>query len=277
MLQSTGVNSANDTIGSQAHTFGSVLRGQHWDGLSVEEVLMPVHLEVGEHRHDGAQIYFVLEGNYTERLHGHTNPLGPGAAWFRRPHEIHANRVEGDEPVLTLIVTVEGDRLSCLERRALHSSYLHSAMLNEVRGELVREIRSGESDALLALEGWTLLLLSRAQRALYTGEDRPPDWLESAVEFIEHSYLEPLSLETVAEHAGVHPATLAAGFRRFHRRSVGCWIRDLRLRYAHDALMKSKRPIKEIALEAGFYDQAHFGRHFKRCYGISPAALRLKN
>jgi AraC-like DNA-binding protein/quercetin dioxygenase-like cupin family protein len=269
------VISAHD-IGSQAHTFGSVLRGQQWDGLSVEEVLMPPQLEVGEHRHDGAQIYFVLEGNYSERLHGRTNALGPGAAWFRRPNEIHENRVEGDDAVLTLIVTVEGDRLSCLERRSLNSSYLHSVLLNEVRSELVREIRSGDSDAVLALEGWTLLLLSRAQRALSTGEDRPPEWLENAVHFIEHAYLQPLSLDTVAEHVGVHPATLAAGFRRFHRRSVGCWIRDLRLRYAHDALMKSRRPIKEIALESGFYDQAHFGRHFKRHYGISPAAVRLK-
>jgi AraC family transcriptional regulator len=274
MLQSVHVMS---TGLAAAHTFGAVLRGHQWDGLSVEEVLMPPRLDVGEHRHDGAQIYFVLEGDYSEQLHGRMNHLGPGAAWFRRPQEPHSNRVQGDDAVLTLIVTVEGDRLSYLERRAPESSYLHSVLLNEVRTELVREIRSGDADAALSLEGWTLLLLSRTQRALCTGSDRAPHWLEHAVDFIEKSYRQPLTLDAVAAHVGVHAATLAAGFRRYHRRSVGSWIRDLRLRYAHEALIATKRPIKEIALEAGFYDQAHFGRHFKRCYGVSPAALRGRN
>ena len=100
---------------------------------------MPPHLEVGDHTHEGAQIYFVLEGDYTERLLGQTNRLGPGAAWFRRPHEIHANRVEGDDAVLTLIVTVEGERLSYLEGRAPQSAYLHAAMLQRVaRGDRPR-------------------------------------------------------------------------------------------------------------------------------------------
>jgi AraC family transcriptional regulator len=96
------------------------------------------------------------------------------------------------------------------------------------------------------------------------------------VQYIERSYRMRLSLTTVARHVGVHPATLAAAFRRYHHRSVGEWIRDLRLRYAHDALITSRRPIKEIAVEAGFYDQAHFGRHFKIRFGVSPASVRSR-
>jgi AraC-like DNA-binding protein/quercetin dioxygenase-like cupin family protein len=261
-------------VDTNTHTSGSVLRGSQWDGLSVEEVLMPPHLEVGEHEHDGAQIYFVLEGEYVERVHGRTNHLGPGSAWFRRQHEPHENAVEGDGAVLTLIVTVEGDRLTYLESRAPASTPLHSIVLNEVRSEVVREIRSGDATAATALEGWTLVLLSRTERLLCDVAVQPPEWLADAVRVIECDYLGPLSLESVARHVGVHPATLAAGFRRYHGRSVGEWIRNLRLRYAHEAITHSKRAIKEIALEAGFYDQAHFGRHFKRRYGIPPATLR---
>lgn len=237
---------------------------------------MPPRLEVDDHQHDGAQIYFVLEGEYVERVEGTVNSLGPGAAWFRRPRERHANRVEGDDAVLTLIITIEGDRLAQIGRHAHRSAYLHSLILNDVRREMVRAIRSGDASAALALEGWTLLLLSRTEQILCDMGDRPPEWLAKAVQFIEESYLAPLSLDAVARHVGVHPATLSAAFRRYHQRSVGEWIRSLRLRHAHAALIGSRRPIKEICIEAGFYDQAHFGRHFKRCYGISPAALRTR-
>lgn len=274
MFQSTIVLSTATT--ASAHTFGSVLRGMQWSDLSVEEVLMPPGLEVEEHRHDGAQIYFVLEGEYIERQHGKTHRLGPGAAMFRPQHEMHENAVVGSEPVLTLIVTVEGKRLADLEKRQVQSTYLHSLLLNEARSEIIREIRNGDAAAAIALEGWTLLLLSHAERMLFDVPAPSPPWLNDAVHFIERSYRRPLSLGAVADQVGVHPATLAAAFRRYHRRSVGEWIRDLRLRFAHEELVGSRRPIKEIALDAGFYDQAHFGRHFKNRFGISPALARAR-
>jgi AraC family transcriptional regulator len=260
-----------------AHTFGSILRGMQWTDLSVEEVLMRPGLEVGAHRHDGAQIYFVLEGDYEERQQGQAYRLGPGSAWFRPPRECHENSVVGGDPVLTLIITVEGDRLAHLQRVSRQSKPLHSVILNEVRSEMVREIRGGDSTAAVALEGWTLVLLSHTERMLAEGGRQAPEWLADAVQFIERTYRSPVSLLTVARHVAVHPATLAAAFRRYHHRSVGEWIRDLRLRYAHDALVSTNRPIKEIALEAGFYDQAHFGRHFKSRFGTSPASLRARS
>jgi AraC-like DNA-binding protein/quercetin dioxygenase-like cupin family protein len=235
-----------------AHTFGSVLRGMEWPDLSVEEVLMPPGLDVAEHRHNGAQIYFVLEGDYVERQQGNEYRLGPGSAWFRPPRERHENSVVGDEPVLTLIVTIEGERLARLGRLTHESTYLQSVILNEVRSEILREIRAGDATAAVALEGWTLLLLSHTERMLSDAGARAPEWLGAAIQFIERSYRTPVSLVSVARHVAVHPATLAAAFRRYHHRSVGEWIRDLRLRYAHEALVSTSRPIKEIALEAGF-------------------------
>jgi AraC family transcriptional regulator len=252
------------------HTFGTVLRGRDFDGLSVEEALMAQHLVVPEHAHDGAQIYFVLEGEYAETIQGRSYVLSPGAAWFRPPRERHANAVIGDEAALTLILTVEGERFDSVRRRVDSPSRLRSILLDEARSEIVSALRRGDN---LGVEGWSLLLLSRMDdggQALLP----VPEWLADAVLYIEHSYVMPLSLSDVAAHVGVHPATLAAAFRRFHHTSVGEFIRSLRLRRAREALLDSRRPIKEIALDAGFYDQAHFGRCFRRRFGMSPAAFR---
>lgn len=256
------------------HTFGSVLRGFHFDGLSVEEAVMPAGLVVPEHEHEGGQIYFVLDGTYVETIRGRSHLLPAGAAWFRPPAEAHQNRVAGDGEVLTLIATFDRSRLESLERRAWSPRTVQSMMLDEVRFEIMREIRRGDAASGTAVEGWSLLLLSRTERLLCSEADGAPEWLEEAVRFIEHSYRQTLTLSAVAAHVAVHRATLAVAFRRFHRVSVGQYIRELRLRWARAELLESRRAIKDIALDARFYDQAHFGKVFKHRFGVSPAALR---
>jgi AraC-like DNA-binding protein len=34
------------------------------------------------------------------------------------------------------------------------------------------------------------------------------------------------------------------------------------------------RPLIEVALDAGFADQAHFSREFKRTFGVTPSDFR---
>ncbi|HJW92618.1 MAG TPA: AraC family transcriptional regulator [Thermoanaerobaculia bacterium] len=255
---------------TSAHTSGTILRGRDLGGISVEEVLMPSGLCVPEHSHDGAQIYFVLEGEYAEDEHA----LGPGSAWFRPPHQSHHNEVLGTDAALTLIVTIDENRFARTQRRTTSGRELHSLLLGETRSELLRELRDADDETATALEGWSLVLLSRVERALTGMPPSKPEWLNDAVSFMERCYRQPLSLSGIAAHVAVHPATLAAAFRRFHQTSVGEYLRGLRLDYARDALLHTPRPIKEIALDAGFYDQAHFGRHFKRRFGTSPAKLR---
>jgi AraC family transcriptional regulator len=112
----------------------------------------------------------------------------------------------------------------------------------------------------------------RAAADLGTGV--APPWLHDARRVIEQSYCNPISLATVAARLGVHPSTLAAAFRRYYRVSVGELTRELRLRHARQRLRASRAPIKQVAVEAGFYDQAHLGRCCKRRFGISPAEIR---
>jgi AraC family transcriptional regulator len=259
-----------------AHSFGRVLRHHELRGMSVEEVLLPRGKTLDEHGHEEAQICFVLEGEYFETTRGRAWRLAPGATWFRPPGEIHANVVAREQDALALLVSIAPERFVRLERLHPDPRLLRSALLDEFRSELISEFRRGDACAALALEGWALLLLSQTERLLGggAGADAPPEWLLEAVRLVEESYLGPISLATVAARIAVHPATLAAAFRRYRRVSVGELIRELRLRHARQALLGSRAPIKQIAVEAGFYDQAHLGRCFKRRFGISPAELR---
>jgi AraC-like DNA-binding protein len=69
--------------------------------------------------------------------------------------------------------------------------------------------------------------------------------------------------------------------RHLHRRfaaAVGVgpktFCRIIRFKKAHRVLRRSPRPNSlEAALEAGYYDQAHFVHEFNRFYGASPSAV----
>lgn len=72
---------------------------------------------------------------------------------------------------------------------------------------------------------------------------------------------------------------LARQFRVMHGTSPYRYLLMRRLDFAREQLAR-QRALAEVAIEAGFADQAHFSRMFKATYGITPArynALHIHN
>jgi AraC-like DNA-binding protein len=91
---------------------------------------------------------------------------------------------------------------------------------------------------------------------------------------LDGSYAERLTGGDVAAAAR---ASRYAGYRAFYSRygvSPSEYQRGLRLRAARRALAQGA-PAAEVAAAAGFADQAHLTRWFRRCYGITPGAYQL--
>ena len=87
-------------------------------------------------------------------------------------------------------------------------------------------------------------------------------------------YAERLTGDDVAAAAG---RSRFAGYRAFYSRyglSPSEYQRGLRLRAARRALARG-RAAADVAAAAGFADQAHLTRWFRRCYGITPGAYQL--
>lgn len=81
-------------------------------------------------------------------------------------------------------------------------------------------------------------------------------------------------LDTLAAEAGVHPHHLMRVFKAAQGETVGAYVLRRRLEIAASALRGSDRAIADIAVEAGFCDQSHFTRAFRRRYGATPGSLR---
>jgi AraC-like DNA-binding protein len=168
-----------------------------------------------------------------------------------------------------LIVVIVGLLLTWIDLPAPLNARTGPRTMNEVIAivqKLGLHYRSDKEDGTL------LALVSRQYRGA-CGR-KPPRWLAAARDLLHEHFAEPLSLGDVAKAVNVHPVHLAREFRRWYRCTVGDYTRRVRIDYARDALIRTDVPLVEIAYGAGFSDQSHFTRTFRRLTGMTPAEFR---
>jgi AraC-like DNA-binding protein len=84
----------------------------------------------------------------------------------------------------------------------------------------------------------------------------------------------PYKLEELSKLVGYHPVHIARTFREFTGKTVGEFVRCARLDLARTLLADNRLSIAEIAQVAGFTDQSHLNRLFRRCFNLTPQEVR---
>ena len=82
-----------------------------------------------------------------------------------------------------------------------------------------------------------------------------------------------LSIDALAQEAGLSPAHFARAFKQSVGRAPHQHLLTLRLERARRLLESPDAGLSDVALRAGFADQAHFTRFFKRQFGVTPGAF----
>lgn len=137
---------------------------------------------------------------------------------------------------------------------------------------LEQEMRAHDSAAPIAAAAAAIELLAQVMRA--TSIPLPPRWLARVIDIVEADLAHPPTLGQIATQLGVHPAHLARAFRHAYGETIGAYVRRRRVEHADRALMSSDLPLARIAAAAGFSDQAHFTRLYRRYFGVPPGARR---
>jgi AraC-like DNA-binding protein len=227
------------------------------------------------HRHDTYAIGYTLSGIQCFDYRGEERRSMPGKTIVLHPDELHDGRAGTDEGFQYRMIYVDP---------ALISQALGGKPLPFIREAVQehREIRhaidvafdtAGTSVEDLQL-GDLILRLAECLNSTATSGPKKPAAIDIPAitrtraylrENIERSVLRD-ELETVS---GLDRWTLARQFRRACGTSMSRYLAMRRLERVrqrlHDGLA-----LADAAADAGFSDQNHMTRHFKRAYGISP-------
>jgi len=93
------------------------------------------------------------------------------------------------------------------------------------------------------------------------------------LELIEAALDARLTVEMLSREVGLAPAHFARAFKETMGRAPHQYLLALRLERARRLLETTEVSLSDIAHRAGFADQAHFTRLFKRAFGTTPGAL----
>jgi AraC family transcriptional regulator len=257
--------------------FGRTEGTRRLAGITILESIYSPEQAVPPHAHAAAFFDLVVDGSCSEVVGGQARERGPGTLAFHPAGEIHASRWHGSQPRCFHLeigpALLERVRQYVPIREYPYCFAERTLSLLAIR--LYHEFRRTDPCAPLAIEGLTLELLAESlRRDAHPAEHRPPPWLEGVHDLLHEHFAARLTLEQIAESAGVHPAHLARVFRQVHGCSLGDYVRKLRIAFASRLLTTSSTPLVTIALAAGFADQSHFSKTFRRHMNLSPAQFR---
>ncbi len=259
------------------HYLGDVVRRETVADVVLTETRYSPRQRLPLHSHERAYMCLVRRGGYTEHFAAHTREVGPSTLACHPPNERHAQQFH-DAEVRSFNLEfspTSSDRWGKVSAVLRQPAEYRGGPVIHLAERLYREFSRPDPFSHLAIEGLTLELLAEVGRL---GEcvtaRRPPLWLNHVREALNSRFDESPTLVELGRLVGIHPVHLAITFRRHIGCTIGEYLRNCRVEYARRRLSNSDTSLATIALEAGFADQSHFNRVFRRLTGFTPAQYR---
>jgi AraC-like DNA-binding protein/mannose-6-phosphate isomerase-like protein (cupin superfamily) len=239
---------------------------------------------VDVHWHDYYELCLVVSGEAEHVVNGVARPVGRGSAFLLSPADFHAIRSLGPEP-LGCYNTVIDPALMERQLAGLGPPTVGDlpwraddlvdaeADLRRLQGEC-EEPQLGSARLVEALVGCLVVGLARHQRAEAPAADHRPgvaDELRAAVRYVDLHFREPISLADAARRAHLSPNYFSERFREYTGSSFQLYLQERRLRFASSLLTSTSLSVTEVCHAAGFNSLSHFGRVYRRRYGIPPS------
>jgi AraC family transcriptional regulator len=158
----------------------------------------------------------------------------------------------------------------------------HSPIVTEIVNAISREAAGNGIGGALYVDALSTQLVVNLLRNFAAVQfvdksgrgELPPAICKRIVEYIEARIDQPLTLEELAEVAAMGVWTFGKRFRASFQITPHQYVVDRRIKKAQQMLAVGRLPVKAIASECGFADQAHLTRVMRARLGRTPASLR---
>lgn len=228
------------------------------------------------HRHDTYAIGITLSGIQTFRFRGEQWHCLPGQCHILHPDELHDGGAGTDAGFRYKITYVDPWLIqNALGGRPLPFVANPVLDLTQFGLELTSDIWNFKETIDDLAQAEFIAALAHALTAIASPHLKPSRSLaiDAVTRVREMMTANPTTHHSTDELecvAGLDRWTLARQFRAAFGTSPSRFRLQRQLDFARN-LLKAGRPSAEVAYEAGFADQSHMSRQFKRAYGLTPA------
>lgn len=249
--------------------------GEYWGTLVDEKIRYKTLFEPGSDLHEDLdEVIIPLDGRYWVKIGGWSRTLVPGEAALIPRNTPHDSGTATNLVGTHFLVLLFNPSLNVLRSSDAGGVTLPEGCLAWLKG-IFRFLRSSPNE--MGLHG--LLPLSPffktlSQEKKLSADDTHPDpVVTKLLKMLETP--DPVSLDELAEEAGISPThlqkrfKLAIGFSPLQY--ANAWKLD---HIAEQLCAENTLPLVELATEYGFNDQKHFRELFQRRFGVTPSAYR---
>jgi AraC family transcriptional regulator len=263
---------------SQGTYFGSVEATHAVAGLRISENGYVPGERIPMHVHAHPFICIVVAGGFTEQSGRKSTECRVGSVIWHPEGEAHEDRFAAHGG-RCIGIEFDGSWLSRLgESEVLPDGWTvaRGGAPSWLAARISRELTQPDTLASFALEGLTCALMAELARSDRPATSTRPAWIDRSVARLREQFSAPPTIAALAADAGVHRSHFVRVFRRHMGCTVSDFVRRLRIDWACGELRRREGPsLSDLALAAGFADQAHFSRAFKRITGTTPRVYRV--
>ncbi|MEM5458540.1 AraC family transcriptional regulator [Paraburkholderia phytofirmans] len=238
-----------------------------------------------KHSHETFSIGAVTGGR-SEYLNRHAREwIGAGAVVMMNPDDVHACNPVADERWSYRMMHVDVAWLTGLQHelgfgenhafRAFSQTMSTDAELFDGLNRLHAILVDDDTDTLRK-QSAAITFFSEVQNKLNPAVLPDHDasrQLTRAAEFIAENCTRSLKLEDICEAADLSASHLIRAFKQRYGMTPHAYLINRRIQYSR-AQLRRGRVIADVALDAGFADQAHLQRIFKRLVAATPGQYR---
>jgi AraC-like DNA-binding protein len=236
------------------------------------------------HAHEGYTLALIEDGVEEFRYGGQLLRAGRGAVALLNPEVVHTGQagVPGGwsyrvlYPQVRVVQQVSGELAAARGTPYFPQTVVdHPPSARLVRAaHLAAEHGDPLASSSLLHSALTVLLREHARAS---GPARPVrasrPAVRAAAQLLRERVTDPPSLGELAQATGLGPYALMRAFRAETGLPPHAYLNQIRVRLAR-RLLDGGTPPAEAAVAAGFADQAHLTRHFKRVLGVPPGAYQ---
>lgn len=237
------------------------------------------------HAHETFSIGAVTAGR-SNYLNGKKQErIGAGTVVLMNPGDIHACNPDGDQQWSYRMLYVDVNWLSALQQEAgLSTDGRFSACaaissrdpgLFAGLNHLYQVLTDRTADHLLK-HSTAVQYFSEVHQTLtpvVTSTPQSGDRLSRAADYISDNFTRALKLEEICTAADLSASYLIRAFNQRYGMTPHAYLLNQRIQYCRTRLARG-HAIAEVALAAGFADQAHLQRAFKRMVAATPGQYR---